>query len=490
VSQNAAIPPSTEDPWGSPSGDVRVAAMRNEWPASAVVLSEVMVRQPLPARPAPRILIVGGGFGGAYCAQALERRLRPGEAEVVLLDRNNYFVFHPLLVEAGTGSLEPRHAVVSIRAFLKRARFVMGEVVGADLDARQLSYLPPGGEEPARLSYDHLVLAPGSVTRLPEVPGLRERGFEMKSLGDAVRLRDHAIRQLERADGAGDPRARKRMLHFVVVGGNFTGVEVAGEFQVFLRRASRRYRAVDPDDVRVTLVELGSRILPALDEGLADYATHRMRRCGTRIELGLSVARIDPESVTLTDGQVLESETVIWCAGIAPSPLVERLALPRDGRGYLLCERDLSVVGRSDVWAIGDSAVNPGPDGGPYPATAQHAVRQATHLADNLAGVLRGRTARPCDIRSHGELAALGCRTAVARVFGFRLAGFPAWFLWRTVYLLKMPGLARKVRVALDWSMDLAFAKEAVQLGLTSNGGRRRPGLHDGAGPLARSGGA
>jgi NADH dehydrogenase len=191
-----------------------------------------------------------------------------------------------------------------------------------------------------------------------------------------------------------------------------------------------------------------------------------------RIELETSVARIDEGLVTLTNGKTLESETVIWCAGIAPSPLLDRLPLPKDGRGYLLCERDLRVVGSSDVWAIGDSAVNLGPDGAPYPATAQHAVRQGTYLADNLARVLRGRPTRPCNIRSKGELAALGCRTGVARVFGFKLAGFPAWFLWRSVYLLKMPGLARKVRVALDWSMDLVFAKEAVELGLTSGSAR------------------
>jgi NADH dehydrogenase len=417
-------------------------------------------------------VIVGGGFGGAYCAQALERQLRAGEAEVVLVDRNNYFIFNPLLIEAGTGSLEPRHAVVSIRAFLDRTRFVMGEVVDFDLDARQVAYCPPGGDGLLRLDYDHLVLAPGSVTRLPDVPGLRERGFEMKNLGDAVRLRDHAVRQLERADASADESVRRRLLHLVVVGGNFTGVEVAGEFQVFLRRASRRYRGVDRDEVVVTLVELGSRILPALGEGLADYATERMRRRGMRIELETSVARIDEALVTLTNGKTLESETVIWCAGIAPSPLLDRLPLPKDGRGYLLCERDLRVVGSSDVWAIGDSAVNLGPDGAPYPATAQHAVRQGTYLADNLARVLRGRPTRPCNIRSKGELAALGCRTGVARVFGFKLAGFPAWFLWRSVYLLKMPGLARKVRVALDWSMDLVFAKEAVELGLTSGSAR------------------
>jgi NADH dehydrogenase len=420
----------------------------------------------------PRVVIVGGGFAGAYCAQALERLLRAGEAEIVLLDRNNYFVFYPLLVEAGTGSLEPRHAVVSIRAFVDRTRFVMGKVVDVDLEARKVAYRLPGGQETLRLAYDHLVLAPGSVTRLPDVPGLRERGFEMKSLGDAVRLRDHAIRQLERADASADESVRRRLLHFVIVGGNFTGVEVAGEFQVFLRRASRRYKVVRRDEIAVTVVELGSRILPALDEDLARYASERMVRRAMRVVLETSVVSIGDGLVSLTNGENLEADTVIWCAGIAPSPLLDRLELARDRRGYLLCERDLRVSGRSEVWAIGDSAVNPGPDGAPYPATAQHAIRQGAHLADNLVRALRGRPTRPCNIRSQGALAALGCRTAVARVFGFKLAGFPAWFLWRTVYLLKMPGLARKVRVALDWTMDLVFPREAVQLGLSSGRGK------------------
>jgi NADH dehydrogenase len=238
-----------------------------------------------------------------------------------------------------------------------------------------------------------------------------------------------------------------------------------------MRRASRRYKAVGRDEIGVTVVELGSRILPALDEGLARYASERMARRGMRVVLGTSVASIGDGFVSLTNGETLAADTLIWCAGIAPSPLLDSLELPKDSRGYLLCERDLRVSGRSEVWAVGDSAVNLGPDGAPYPATAQHAVRQGAHLADNLARALRGRPTRPCDIRSRGELAALGCRTGVARVFGFKLAGFPAWFLWRTVYLLKMPGLARKLRVALDWTIDMVFAKDAVQLGLSSGSG-------------------
>jgi NADH dehydrogenase len=414
----------------------------------------------------PRIVIVGGGFGGAYCAQKLERLLRPGEAEVVLLDRNNYFVFYPLLVEAGTGSLEPRHAVVSIRSFLDRTRFVMADVVTVDRDRREVAASLPEGRQGLRLAYDHLVLTPGSVTRLPEIPGLQEHGFEIKSLADAVELRDHAIRQLERADAIDDPEVRHQLLHFVVVGANFTGVEVAGEFQVFLQRARRRYTNIHRDDITVTLVEIGPRILPALDSDLAEYATERMVRRGIVVRLDTSVRSVEADRVVLSDGSRVATETVIWCAGIAPSPLVGRLSVPVDDRGYILCDRELRVQGSDHVWAIGDSAVNLGPEGRPYPATAQHAVQQGLHLARNLVRVLRARTPLPCDIRSKGELAALGCRTGVAKVFGVKLSGFPAWFLWRTVYLMKMPGLARRLRVALDWTMDLLFPKDIVQLGL------------------------
>ncbi len=427
----------------------------------------------------PRIVIVGGGFGGAYCAQALERQLRSGEAEVVLIDRNNYFIFYPLLVEAGSGSLEPRHAVVSIRAFLKRTRFVMGSVGLIDRSARTLEMVLPDGDSRRTLEYDHLVLAPGSVTRLPDVPGLRNHGFEMKSLDDAVTLRDRCIRMLEQADCVGDPKVRRHLLHFVIVGANFTGVELAGELHVFLTRAAKHYAHVDRDDVTVTVVEMADRILPALEEDLSAYATKNLRRRGMRVELGTSVSRVEEETAVLSDGRELATETVIWCAGIAPSPVVERVDLPTDDRGYILCDRDLRVQGADNVWAIGDSAVNIDADGRPYPATAQHATRQGAHLAKNLVRVLRGRDTLPCDLENLGAIASLGCRTGVAKILGIKLSGFPAWFMFRTVYLLKMPGLARKVRVALDWTIDLLLPKDTVQLGLT----RARRGIQDAEAP-------
>lgn len=413
----------------------------------------------------PRVVVVGSGFAGAYCARGLDRAARRGEIEVTLLDRGDCFLFHPLLVEAGTGALQPRHVVVPIRPFARSARFVMGEVVDVELEAKRVRYRVVETERECVVEYDHLVLAPGSVTRLPSVPGLAQHGYEMKGLADAIALRDRAVRLLEAADATDDREERRQLLSFVVVGANYTGVEVAGEMEVFVRGATRGFPRVDPSDVSVDLVELGPRILPTLDEDLAEYATRKLRARGIGVHLETTAEKIDADGVTLRDGRRLRGNTVIWCAGIAPSSLVEALDVPKDD-GWILCEPDLRVRGHDDVWAIGDAAVNPDPAGRPYPPTAQHAVREGAHLARNLRRVACGREPEPFVFEMLGSLAPLGCRTAVARILGVKLSGFPAWFAWRTVYLAKMPGLSRKVRVAADWTLDLFFGREYAQLGV------------------------
>ena len=414
----------------------------------------------------PRVVILGGGFAGAFCAQAIERTAGGRALDVVLIDRNNYFVFTPLLVEAGTGAIEPRHAVVPLRDFLAATTLRTAEVKGVDLGARIVTYRVIGADTDTALPWDQLVVALGSVTRLPAVPGLDRHGFELRSMRDAVALRDRAIQLLEQADATADATARRALLHFVVVGANFSGVEIAGELLAFLHEAASRYRNVEQGDVQVTLVEVAPRILPAIDAELAAYAATKLRARGMAIRLEATITALSPDHAVLTGGERLDTHTVIWCAGIAPNPLVASLGLPCDERGWILAEPDLRVRGRADVWAIGDCAVNPDPRGGVYPDTAQHAVRQAIHLARNIARTLRGEAPLPCVIHSPGSLVALGCRTAVARLFGFRLAGFAAWFLWRTVYLLKMPGWGRRIRVALDWSLALVFRRPIVQLGI------------------------
>ena len=413
-----------------------------------------------------RVVVLGGGFAGAYCAQQLERRVDRSEVEIVLIDRRNYFIFYPLLVEAGTGSLEPRHAVVSLRHFLRHTTLRMGTVRDIDFAQRRVHFMQDAPLGESSLEYDHLVIALGSITMIPSIPGLREHGFELKELRDAVALRDRAIQLLELADATQDEEQRRALLHFVVVGGSFTGVEVAGEFDVFLKEASRDYANVRASDCQVTLVEMQKHILPALDEELGEYAAAQLQRRGIRIMTEETVSSVHTDHAICESGERLDAHTLIWAAGIAPPPLVGDLELPTDQRGYIVCERDLRVQGHEDVWAIGDCAVNIDAEGNPYPATAQHAVRQAEAAAKNIASVLRGKPAQPCDITPRGTLAALGCRTAVARIFNIKLSGFPAWFLWRTIYLFKMPGWARRLRVAIDWTMSLFFRRSVVQLGI------------------------
>ncbi|MBZ0269800.1 NAD(P)/FAD-dependent oxidoreductase [bacterium] len=416
---------------------------------------------------AQRVVVLGAGFGGAYCARRLERS---DEFAVELLDRRNYFVFSPLLVEAGTGSLEPRHTVVAVRSFVRRARFRNTEIQGIDPAKREVTHLPTGRSSPERLPYDHLVLALGSVTRLPPVPGLREFGHELKSLADAVALRDRMIALLEAAENTADADARRALLHLVVVGGNFTGVEVAGEFIEFLRSASRSYRNFDPAECRVTIVEMQHRILGPLDGKLAERGRAQLAAMGVEFRLEDSVREVRESEVVLQSGETLASRTVVWCAGIAPPPLLGTLDLPRDEHGYLLCDETLRVKGFENVWAIGDCAVTADATGRPSAATAQQAVREGNHLACNLIRAARGEAPRPLPYRSVGSLAALGARRGVGNVMGVPVHGFLAWFLWRTVYLGKTPGWSRRLRIAADWTLDFVFGRSYVQLGVHDRG--------------------
>jgi NADH:ubiquinone reductase (H+-translocating) len=413
-----------------------------------------------------RIVILGGGFGGAYCAKALEKEVRAVDCEIYLIDKRNYFVFYPLLIEAGAGNIEPRHAVVPIRPFLRKTHFHTGQLRNLDTAARKVFYDVPEIHHSREVEYDELVISLGSITRMIDIPGLRDHAFEMKSLTDAVALRDRSIEMLETAESSRDPEQRSALLHFVVVGGNFTGVEVAGEFQHFLREASRFYRHVRPEECRVTLIELAPRILSALDESLSDYAAEHLRKLGVDVRLKSSINQVGPDRVYLTSGEVLSTRTVIWAAGIAPNPLVQSFGFPLDRNGYILCERDFRVRGFENIWAIGDCAVNVDSTGKPYPATAQHAVREARLLARNLTLSLKGLPAELHDIPTRGSLAALGGHRAVAKIGRFRLSGIPAWVVYRTYYLWTMPSWPRKLRIAFDWTLDLLFGRDYVQLGI------------------------
>jgi len=411
----------------------------------------------------PRIVVVGGGFGGAYCVQKLERLLDPDEADITLIDRRNYFAFTPLLVETATGAVNPRHSVIELRTFLRRSRLITATVDDIDLDKQQLEVRALLTGRPTTVGFDHLVLAMGSVTRLPPVDGLVEHGYEMKSLADAIRLRNRVIALLEAAALEHDESLRRKMLRIVVVGGNYTGVEIAAELHAMITAACHRF-GIDRSEIDVTLVEIDRRLLNALDESLADYAADTMRRRGLQIRLNETVQRITAEEAQLKSGETIPTQTVIWCAGVAPPPLLDSMDLTRDDKGYIRCDRDTRVEGFQTVWAVGDCAANPDETGSPYPPTAQHARREGLDAARNIVHAIRGRPTRPSNIRSKGTLAPLGCRTGVARVFGVKFSGFPAWWLYRTVYLLLMPGLRRKLRVAFDWTLELVGRRELIRI--------------------------
>ena len=418
-----------------------------------------------------RIVILGGGFGGAYCALTIQKKLRwnpdlAARVEVVLIDRNNYFIFYPLLIEAAVASLQPSHVVVGLRRFCRHARFVQASVQDIDLENGHVTYCVVGEGEPQRMTYDHLVMAMGSVTLKPPVPGLKEYGYEMKSLADAVGLRDRVIQLLEQASAIDDPDKRKELLHLTVVGGSFTGIEVAGEFYEYMKEAAEFYPRLDPRDVRLTVVNRGDTLLKALDEKLGEYALEHLRDKGVEVLLNASATAIHPECVELKDGTTMPARTVIWCAGIQPDPSVKYFDVPVDKHGYILCERDLRVKGFDNVWALGDAAVNPSAKGDPYPATAQAALRQGVICAKNIVRELNGEPTESADFKNEGMIAAFGRGDAVAEVFGVRLTGWLAWWMFRTVYLMKMPGLGRKLRVAADWTLDLFSGREFVQLGL------------------------
>jgi NADH:quinone reductase (non-electrogenic) len=413
----------------------------------------------------PRVVIVGGGFAGAYCARALEKRLRRSEAHLTIINRSNYFVFTPLLVEAGTGALEPRHAVIPLRRYLKRTELHMAEVTAIDFSRREVRMRFFGGSESV-IPYDHLVLALGSVTCVPDVPGLREYGFGMKSLADAVALRDRAVGLLELANETDNLHRRRAILTFVIVGGNYTGVEVAGEFNEFLTEATRLYPNITVRDIRIVLVDHEPRILHTLDEELSEYASERLQRRGVELKLENTVTRIEAEAAELRDGEKVPAWTVIWAAGVAPNPLLKDLDAPREQHGYIVCEADLRVQGCENVWGIGDCAVNPDPQGHPYPPTAQHATREGWQAAANIARLLRNQPTQPLVYRTQGTMAPLGQHQAVARILGWKFSGLLAWILWRSVYLMKMPGFGRSLRVMMDWTLDWFFRRDYVQLGI------------------------
>ena len=421
-----------------------------------------------------QIVILGGGFAGLAVAQRLERLLRAGEAEVTIVSRDNYALFTPMLPEISGGDLEPRHIVSPLRGLLRKTAIVLGEVVAIDFETRVVDVRLLLEEQQRRCHFDHLVLATGSVTATFGIPGVAEHSFPFKRLEDAESLRNHVVETLELANNEHDAARRRRLLTYVVVGGGYTGVEVAGELVDFFRSSLRFYRNLSLSEIGIVLVEGGARLLPDLLPRMGEYCTQFLARRGVQVRTSTLVARVDAQGVALKDGTRIESASVIWSAGVRPSPFIAALPLPHARNGGILVNGDMSVDGRSGIWALGDCAWIPNPSGGYYPATAQHAIREGPHLAENIVRTLRGERPQAFHWQALGTMASLGGhRGVVGFPNGFVLTGFAAWWLWRSYYLARIPGLYRKLRVALDWTLALIFPRDIAQLRVDTELARR-----------------
>lgn len=415
-----------------------------------------------------RILVVGGGYVGMYAARRLQKKLRPGEATVTVVDPQPNMTYQPFLPEAAAGSIEARHVVVPLRRVLGRSEVVAGKVGSVDHDRRVATVEPLEGE-PFGIPYDVLVMAPGSVSRALPIPGLAEVGIGFKTVGEAIHLRNHVLSRLDVATGTDDPSRRREALTFVFVGGGYSGVEAFAELEDMARYALRFYPRLSPSDMRWVLVEATQRILPEVGESLGAYTVDRLRERGMDVRLGTTVESMVSGHIVLSDGGEIDAGTVVWTAGVKANPLASRCGLPVDFAGRLVCAPDLRVKGVPDAWSAGDCAAVPDlsneEPGATCAPSAQHAVRQAKRLADNVVAVMRGGNPKAYIHADVGSVASLGLYKGVAEVYGVRLKGLPAWLMHRGYHLSRVPTLGHKARVAADWAMALLFGREAVSLG-------------------------
>lgn len=427
-------------------------------------------------------MILGGGFAGVAVAQRLEKKLRRDEAEIAIVSRDNFTLFTPMLPEVSSGGIETRHVVTPVRAQLRRSTFVLGEISRIDLDAREVAACHPITGDMTTLPYDTLVLALGSVTSTFGIPGVTEHTLPLKTIEDAETLRNRIIAALEQAVVTAPGPERDRLLTFVVVGGGYTGCEAAGELVDLFHSIVPFYRPLRLADVRMVLIEAGKALLPDLPPQMGAYTTRNLRQRKVELILGDGVTHIDERGLALQSGAFVSSATMVWSAGVRPSPVLKDLPGVMHARnGGIVVHADMSVIGRPGVWAIGDCAWIPTKEDAQqsdrsawYPATAQHAIREGPALADNIIATMRGTPTKPFRYTSLGTMASLGARRGVAALpGGYVLTGFLAWFLWRSYYLARLPGLDRRLRVTVDWTLGLIFPRDIAEMRLYTERGHQ-----------------
>jgi NADH:ubiquinone reductase (H+-translocating) len=429
-----------------------------------------------PARPArprkvPRVVILGGGYVGLYAALRLRRRLGKREAAIVVVDPRSYMTYQPFLPEAAAGSLEPRHVVVSHRRELKGVDVLTGRVTEIRHADRTIQITPEEGAA-YDITYDHLVVALGSVARTLPIPGLAEQGIGFKQVEEAIALRNAVLNRLDLAASTWDRALRTRMLTFTFVGAGFAGVEALAEIEDMARAATKFHDGIRPEDLRFVMVEGGTRILPELGEEMGRYALEQLRARGIEVFLATFLSSCVDGHVVLSDGTTFDSDTIVWTAGVRANPVLRNSDLPLDDAGRVRALATLQIADENgvvvpDAWTAGDCAAvpdlaNPGTLCSP---SAQHAVRQGRHLGENLARSLRSAQPEEYRHRHVGTVASLGLGKGVAQVYGIKIKGWPAWFMHRTYHMAQMPTFDRKVRIVLDWTLALFFRRELVALG-------------------------
>ena len=417
-----------------------------------------------------RILILGGGYVGLYTALRLQSKLRAGEATITVVDPHSYMTYQPFLPEASAGSLSPRHVVVPLRRVLRKCTVINGRVVGLDHGKRVVRVDPLDGPE-YDLGYDIVVNALGSVARTLPIPGLADEGVGFKTIEEAIYLRNQVLNCLDIAESTSDADRRRRALTFCFIGGGYAGVEALAELEDLARDATRYYKNITADDLRFVLVEAAGRILPEVGADMGEYTVRQLSERNIDIRLQTRLESCEKGVVKLSDGETFESDTIVWTAGVKANPVMNHFTgLPLDDRGRLKCLADLRVEGVDGAWGAGDSCAvpdltKPGELTGP---SAQHAVRQARRLADNLVADLRGEPLTDYAHKYAGSVASLGLHKGVAQVYGIKLKGWPAWFMHRTYHLSRVPTFNRKMRVVADWTLALFFKREIVSLGSIS----------------------
>jgi NADH dehydrogenase len=417
-----------------------------------------------------RILILGGGTVGLYTALQLQKKLRAKEASITVVDPQPHMTYLPFLPEASAGNIEPRHVVVPLRRVLSKSHVLTARVTKIDNAAKKVSVETTDGDT-QELEYDVLVVGLGSVARLLPIPGLAEEGIAFKTIGEAIFLRNHVLSRLDLASSTTDEKARKKLLTFTVVGGGFAGIEALGEMEDMTRNAIKTYDNITIDDIRWVLVEAAPRILPEVREQLGAWTVEKLQARNVEVFLSTAAKSFEGGHVVLSDGTEFDSDTIIWTAGVKANPVLANADLPLDPRGRLKATAALQVEGLDNVWTAGDCAAVPDlskteqDPNATCPPNAQHAVRQAKHLAKNLLKTLRGEKVTDYFHKNVGAVASLGLHKGVADTFNIKLKGFPAWSMHRLYHVAMIPTFNRKFRVMVDWLVAGVFKREVVAMG-------------------------